>query len=213
VTSPPAPRQAEKTRMFFQEQLVAEVKAIHARLAMVESKCIEVDKTLRPQHKPGGNPPPLDNMQYQALLALHRALFHEHHDFFLAPQHPLAYPSLRRVTAKSIMPAGMAIGMDVRGRLSCYFAIPARPTAVQHRLPVSIGPPFFRHDRARSLRDSKRRRYGLLPRPCLWLFIANTIDMLDVAGWQSKPATTRRGVGRAGREPQAERQNAVPTTT
>jgi hypothetical protein len=185
VTSPPAPRQAEKTRMFFHKQLVAEVKAIYARLAMVESKCIEVDKTLRPQHKPGGNPPPFDNMQFQALLALDRALLHEHHDFFLAPQHPSASPAPGRLAAKSAMPAHV----------------------------VSTGVPFSRHDRAGSLGDSKSRRYGLLPRPCLWLFIANTIDMLDVTGWQSKPAATRRGVGRAGREPQAERRNAVPTTT
>jgi hypothetical protein len=178
VTSPPAPRQAEKIRMFFHKQLVAEVKAIYARLAMVESKCIEGDKALRPQYKPGDNP-------RHHLIALYGILLYKPSASFLASQHPSASPAPGRLAAKSAMPAHV----------------------------VSTGVPFSRHDRAGSLGDSKNRRYGLLPRPCLWLFIANTIDMLDVTGWQSKPAATRRGVGRAGREPQAERRNAVPTTT
>src|SRR5204862_3919192 len=49
----------------------------------------------------------LTNEQWQALLALHRTLLHEHHDFLLASQHPSASPALRRLAAKYSMPARM----------------------------------------------------------------------------------------------------------
>jgi hypothetical protein len=39
------------------------------------------------------------------LIALHRTLLHEHHDFFLASQHPRASPAVRRLLAKYDMPA------------------------------------------------------------------------------------------------------------
>lgn len=72
---------------------------------MVETKCIHVDraqaaamprdaKQLAPDH-------------WQALIALHRTLLHEHHDFFLASQHPSASPALRRLAGKYTMPARM----------------------------------------------------------------------------------------------------------
>lgn len=71
---------------------------------MVESKCIEIDNeqsaNIDPQNK-------LDDDQWQALLALHRTLLHEHHDFMLASQHPSASPALRRVAQKYAMPARM----------------------------------------------------------------------------------------------------------
>jgi len=43
----------------------------------------------------------------QALIALHRTLLHEHHDFFLASQHPSASPSLKKLAQKYAMPARM----------------------------------------------------------------------------------------------------------
>src|SRR4051812_46843301 len=49
----------------------------------------------------------LNNEQWQALIALHRTLLHEHHDFFLASQHPSANPALRRLVSKYAMPARM----------------------------------------------------------------------------------------------------------
>jgi hypothetical protein len=49
----------------------------------------------------------LSNEQWQALIALHRTLLHEHHDFFLASQHPSSSPALRRSATKYIMPARM----------------------------------------------------------------------------------------------------------
>lgn len=44
---------------------------------------------------------------WQALIALHRTLLHEHHDFFLASQHPSASLALRRLATKYTMPARM----------------------------------------------------------------------------------------------------------
>jgi hypothetical protein len=86
-----------ETRPISQEQLVAEVKGIYAGLVMVESKCIEVDNSQSAEDKSSVK---LNNEQWQALIALHRTLLHEHHDFFLASQHPSASPALRRLASK-----------------------------------------------------------------------------------------------------------------
>ncbi|KAI1316580.1 hypothetical protein F5Y16DRAFT_420363 [Xylariaceae sp. FL0255] len=91
-----------ETRPISQEQLVAEVKGIYAGLVMVESKCIEVDNAQSSQ-----TDTKLNNEQWQALIALHRTLLHEHHDFFLASQHPSASQPLRRLASKYAMPARM----------------------------------------------------------------------------------------------------------
>ena len=97
-----------KTRPISQEQLVAEVKGIYAGLIMVEAKCIEVDnKQAALALSDPGSLPKLNNDQWQALIALHRTLLHEHHDFFLASQHPSASPALRRLASKYAMPARM----------------------------------------------------------------------------------------------------------
>ncbi|KAJ3561129.1 hypothetical protein NPX13_g9063 [Xylaria arbuscula] len=90
-----------ETRPISQEQLVAEVKGIYAGLMMVESKCIEMIKVC------SENNTELNNEQWQALIALHRTLLHEHHDFFLASQHPSASPALKRLASKYAMPARM----------------------------------------------------------------------------------------------------------
>ncbi|KFY38085.1 hypothetical protein V495_06766, partial [Pseudogymnoascus sp. VKM F-4514 (FW-929)] len=96
-----------KTLPISQEQLVAEVKGIYVGLVMVEGKCIQVDRKqeLLAKEAPAGSPPKLNNEQYQALIALHRTLLHEHHDFFLASQHPSATPAVRRLPDKYAMPA------------------------------------------------------------------------------------------------------------
>ncbi|KAI1504549.1 hypothetical protein F5X99DRAFT_371357 [Biscogniauxia marginata] len=91
-----------ETRPISQEQLVAEVKGIYAGLVMVESKCIEVDNAQASQCDAK-----LNNEQWQALIALHRTLLHEHHDFFLASQHPSASIALRRLASKYAMPSRM----------------------------------------------------------------------------------------------------------
>ena len=89
------------TRPISQEQLVNEVKGIYAGLVMVEKKCVEICA----QQSQTTNK--LSNEQWQALIALHRTLLHEHHDFFLASQHPTASPALRRLPTKYAMPARM----------------------------------------------------------------------------------------------------------
>ncbi|KAK4229586.1 EST/SMG-like protein 1 [Podospora fimiseda] len=113
-----------ETRPISQEQLIAEVKGIYAGLVMVESKCIEVDN-LQSQSNETINK--LNNEQWQALIALHRTLLHEHHDFFLASQHPSASLALRRLAAKYAMPARMW-----RHGIHSFLEL------LRHRLPASL---------------------------------------------------------------------------
>jgi hypothetical protein len=91
---------------------------------MVESKCIEVDNNQSSQSDPANK---LNNDQWQALIALHRTLLHEHHDFFLASQHPSASPALRRLAAKYAMPARMW-----RHGIHSFLEL------LRHRLPASL---------------------------------------------------------------------------
>ncbi len=65
------------TRPITPEQLVNEVKGIYSGLVMVEKKCVEI---ITQRASTGGK---LSNDQWQALIALHRTLLHEHHDFFV----------------------------------------------------------------------------------------------------------------------------------
>jgi hypothetical protein len=88
-----------------QEQLAAEVKSIYAGLTMVESKCIQVDKAQAMLMRDGSGT--LSNDHWQALIALHKTLLHEHHDFFLASQHPSASPALKDLAVKYAMPNRM----------------------------------------------------------------------------------------------------------
>lgn len=69
---------------------------------MVEKKCIEiVDGQLKSQNK-------LTKEQWQALIALHRTLLNEHHDFFSASHHPVTRGhELRELAARYAMPARM----------------------------------------------------------------------------------------------------------
>jgi len=90
-----------ETRLITQEQLVNEVKGIYAGLVMVEKKYVEIDQ------QQASTTNKLSNEQWQALIALHRTLLHEHHDFFLASQHPSSSLTLRRLATKYAMPARM----------------------------------------------------------------------------------------------------------
>ena len=85
-----------------QEQLAAEVKGIYAGLVMVEAKCMNIDaqKASQPNDE-------LSAEQWQALVALHRTLLYEHHDFLMATQHPSANPALLGLATKYSMPARM----------------------------------------------------------------------------------------------------------
>ena len=76
---------------------------------MVETKCIHVDRaqaSAAPETE-GDLNYKLANDYWQALIALHRTLLHEHHDFFLASQHTSASPALRRLASKYSIPARM----------------------------------------------------------------------------------------------------------
>lgn len=116
-----------ETQPISQEQLVAEVKGIYAGLVMVENKCIEVDKAQNANSSDVASNTKLNNEQWQALIALHRTLLHEHHDFFLASQHPAASPALRRLASKYSMPARMW-----RHGIHSFLEL------VRHRLPHSL---------------------------------------------------------------------------
>ena len=85
-----------------QEQLAAEVKGIYAGLVMVEAKCINIDAA-----QSGDPTSQLGPEQWQALIALHRTLLYEHHDFLMATQHPSATDALRGLALKYTMPARM----------------------------------------------------------------------------------------------------------
>lgn len=90
-----------ETRPISEAQLVNEVRGIYAGLVMVEKKCVEIDKQQANAKKE------ISNGQWQALIALHRTLLHEHHDFFLASQHPAASQALQKLATKYAMPARM----------------------------------------------------------------------------------------------------------
>jgi len=91
---------------------------------MVETKCIEVDNAQSSNTDANSK---LNNEQWQALIALHRTLLHEHHDFFLASQHPSASPALRRLASKYAMPARMW-----RHGIHSFLEL------LRHRLPASL---------------------------------------------------------------------------
>ena len=114
-----------ETRPISHEQLVVEVKGIYAGLVMVESKCIEVDENQSAAAQEKENR--LSNEQWQALIALHKQLLHEHHDFFLASQHPSASPALSKLAAKYAMPARMW-----RHGIHAFLEV------LRHRLPESL---------------------------------------------------------------------------
>ena len=118
-----------ETRPISHDQLVVEVKGIYAGLVMVEAKCIEVDESqsASAQEKDPSRKNKLSNEQWQALIALHKQLLHEHHDFFLASQHPSASPALSKLAAKYAMPARMW-----RHGIHAFLEV------LRHRLPESL---------------------------------------------------------------------------
>ncbi|KZF22918.1 hypothetical protein L228DRAFT_139580 [Xylona heveae TC161] len=97
-----------ETRPISEEQLAAELKSIYAALEMAEAKAIEVDNNQMLSFRNAeGEKPKMRPERWRAYFDLHRALLYEHHDFFLASQHPSASASQRRLAAKHAMPARM----------------------------------------------------------------------------------------------------------
>jgi bifunctional DNase/RNase len=117
-----------ETRPISSNKIIAEVKGIYAGLIMVEAKCCEIDAK---QHQAvlamDINTPILNNEQWyapiistisiagnvklmkyrQALIAPHRTLLHEHHEFFLASQTQSAGAALKKLAPEYSMPARM----------------------------------------------------------------------------------------------------------
>lgn len=117
-----------ETRPISNDQLVQEVKGIYAGLVLVERKCMEIDeKQLSIAQDPDQTKRlPLTAEQWLALIALHKTLLHEHHDFFLASQHPSASEALMKLAEKYTMPARM-----------WKHAIHAFLEVLRHHLPAS----------------------------------------------------------------------------
>ncbi len=111
------------------KQLIVEVKDIYAGQVMVEAKCIDIDerqRTATPQNDPSERTSLRDD-QWQSLIALHKQLLHEHHDCFIASQHPSASPALSRLAVKYSMPARMW-----RHDIYAFLEV------LRHRLPESL---------------------------------------------------------------------------
>ncbi|KAB8349816.1 hypothetical protein FH972_023829 [Carpinus fangiana] len=92
-----------------QQQLAQEITAIYKALVQIEHKCVDlIGNEFATLKEIGSKPPPKkEKDHWQALIALHRTLLHEHHDFFLASQHPSSGPALREIATKYSMPARM----------------------------------------------------------------------------------------------------------
>ncbi|KAL2056571.1 hypothetical protein ABVK25_002965 [Lepraria finkii] len=118
-----------ETRPISHEQLVSNVKGIYAGLAIVEAKCIDMDErqSAAAEEKDLAKRIQLTNDQWRSLIALHKQLLYEHHDFFLASQHPSASPALRRLATKYSMPARMW-----RHGIHAFLEV------LRHRLPDSL---------------------------------------------------------------------------
>lgn len=118
-----------ETRPISHDQLFLEVKGIYAGLLMVESKCIEVDsrQSKAALERDPSRPTKLSDEQWQALIALHKTLLHEHHDFFLASQHPSANLALSKLPEHYSMPARMW-----RHGIHSFLEV------LRHRLPESL---------------------------------------------------------------------------
>ena len=89
---------------------------------MVEKKCIEIVS------QQAQNPTKLSKEQWQALIALHRTLLNEQHDFFSASHHQVTEGyELRELVARYAMPARMW-----RHGIHAFLEL------LRHRLPESL---------------------------------------------------------------------------
>ncbi|EMC95371.1 hypothetical protein BAUCODRAFT_72505, partial [Baudoinia panamericana UAMH 10762] len=98
----PASNVLPDTSPISEEQLTSEIKGLYTALVMLEEKCTNIDAAQVAD--PSANS---DASQWQALVALHRTLLYEHHDFLMATQHPSATPALRALPTRYAMPARM----------------------------------------------------------------------------------------------------------
>jgi hypothetical protein len=66
------------------QELSADLKKIYGNLANIEAKCITIDAAQAAEPRA-----PLTNEQWQTLIALHRTLLYDHHDFIMVSATPL----------------------------------------------------------------------------------------------------------------------------
>lgn len=122
--TPPSPLRNLDTRPITVSQLIQEVRGIYAGLVMVEKKCMDIVS------QQTQTPTKLSKEQWQSLIALHRTLLNEHHDFFSASHHPVTEGhELRGLAAKYAMSARMW-----RHGIHAFLEL------LRHRLPESIEP-------------------------------------------------------------------------
>lgn len=191
-----------ETRPISHAQLVVEVKGIYHGLVMVEQKCIEVDEKqfAAALERDPSKRTDLKDEQWQALIALHKTLLHEHHDFFLASQHPSASPPLSKLASKYTMPARMW-----RHGIHAFLEV------LRHRLPASIDHMLafiyiaysmmaLLYETVTTFEDTWIECLGDLSRYRMAIEDSNTGDR-EVWGavarsWYTKAADKRSGVGR-----------------
>ncbi|KAL8801158.1 MAG: hypothetical protein Q9182_004663 [Xanthomendoza sp. 2 TL-2023] len=191
-----------ETRPISHAQLVVEVKHIYHGLGLVEKKCIEVDEKqcAAALERDPAKRTDLKDEQWQALIALHKTLLHEHHDFFLASQHPSASPPLSKLAKKYTMPARM-----------WRYGIHGFLEVLRHRLPASLDHMLafiyiaysmvaLLYETVTAFEDTWIECLGDLGRYRMAIEDSNTGDR-EIWGnvarsWYNKAADKRPGVGR-----------------
>ncbi|KAL8894031.1 MAG: hypothetical protein Q9192_004692, partial [Flavoplaca navasiana] len=191
-----------ETRPISHAQLVVEVKGIYHGLVMVEQKCIEVDEKqlAAALERDPSKKTDLKDGQWQALTALHKTLLHEHHDFFLASQHPSASPPLSKLASKYTMPARMW-----RHGIHAFLEV------LRHRLPASLDHMLafiyiaysmmaLLYETVTTFEDTWIECLGDLARYRMAIEDSNTGDR-EIWGavarsWYNKAADRRPGIGR-----------------
>jgi hypothetical protein len=81
------------------ERLDSEVESIYAGLRMVGRKCLQIYWTQASLPVSNRDSKSASD-RWQVLIVLHRSLLHQHHDFFMAAQHPSASPALRHLASR-----------------------------------------------------------------------------------------------------------------
>jgi hypothetical protein len=95
-------------RSISNHQLDDEGKAIYSSLTMVENKCIHITRARAVAANESSKPNDVLALGHWKALIEHQCwLLDEHHDFFLASQHPSASPLFRRSAAIHHMPVRM----------------------------------------------------------------------------------------------------------
>lgn len=84
-----------KTRSITLSELIKKVDDIYVEIRMIEVKCITLHSIVWDLN--------LSNNNWQALIALHKQLLHEHYDFFMITDHSSANSWLRNLVANLSM--------------------------------------------------------------------------------------------------------------